>query len=55
MKITYATISKAMMRSNYEDAFKVIEIPEKQLWMVVVCDGMRGISSKKALFHACNK
>lgn len=44
-----------MMRSSKEDAFKVIETPGKQGWMGVVCDGMGGISSKKALFHACNK
>ena len=42
MKITYATISKTGRRSNNEDAFKVIEMPEKERWMGIVCDGMGG-------------
>lgn len=42
MKFTYATISKTGRRSNNEDAFKVIEMPKKERWMGIVCDGMGG-------------
>ena len=42
MKITYSTISKPGNRSNNEDAFNVIDAPEKGCWMGVVCDGMGG-------------
>ena len=42
MKITYSTISKTGKRSNNEDAFKVIDAPEKGCWMGIVCDGMGG-------------
>lgn len=42
MKITYSTISKTGKRSNNEDAFKVIDVPEKGCWMGIVCDGMGG-------------
>ena len=42
MKITYTTISKAGNRSNNEDAFNVIDVPEKGCWMGIVCDGMGG-------------
>lgn len=42
MKISYATISKTGRRANNEDAFKVIDMPEKERWMGIVCDGMGG-------------
>lgn len=42
MKITYATISKTGRRANNEDAFKVIDMPEKERWLGIVCDGMGG-------------
>lgn len=42
MKISYATISKTGRRSNNEDAFNVIYMPEKGRWMGIVCDGMGG-------------
>lgn len=42
MKFSYATISKTGRRSNNEDAFNVIDMPEKGRWMGIVCDGMGG-------------
>lgn len=42
MKIRYSTISKTGRRSNNEDSFNVIEMPEKDRWMGIVCDGMGG-------------
>lgn len=42
MKITYSTISKTGKRPNNEDAFRVIEMPEENRWMGIVCDGMGG-------------
>lgn len=42
MRITYATISKAGRRSYNEDSFNIIDSPEKDRWMGIVCDGMGG-------------
>lgn len=42
MRITYATISKAGRRSYNEDCFNIIDSPEKNRWMGIVCDGMGG-------------
>lgn len=42
MKIRYAAISKTGKRRNNEDAFRVMDIPESNRWMGVVCDGMGG-------------
>ena len=44
MKIKYATISEKGRRYNNEDAFRVIEHPEKNRWLGIVCDGMGGHS-----------
>ena len=44
MKIKYATISEKGRRYNNEDAFRVIEHPEKDRWLGIVCDGMGGHS-----------
>lgn len=42
MKIKYAFITKTGRRSNNEDFVKVIDNPETQCWLGVVCDGMGG-------------
>lgn len=42
MKLTYATISKTGKRTENQDTFNVIEMPEKDRWMGIVCDGMGG-------------
>lgn len=42
MTIEYATISETGRRANNEDAFRVIDMPEKKRWMGIVCDGMGG-------------
>lgn len=42
MKVNYATISKAGRRSYNEDCFNIIDSPEKDRWMGIVCDGMGG-------------
>lgn len=42
MRITYATISKAGRRSYNEDCFNIIDSPEQNRWMGIVCDGMGG-------------
>lgn len=44
MKIRHATISKTGRRRNNEDAFKVIDLPENNRFMGIVCDGMGGHS-----------
>lgn len=44
MKVNYATISKAGRRSYNEDCFNIIDSPEKDRWMGIVCDGMGGHS-----------
>lgn len=44
MKIKYATISKTGRRSNNEDCFNVLEMPEPNRFMGIVCDGMGGHS-----------
>ena len=44
MEIRYATISKAGRRHNNEDAFKVIDMPESNRFVGIVCDGMGGHS-----------
>ena len=44
MKIKYATISKTGRRSNNEDSFKILEMPEHNRFMGIVCDGMGGHS-----------
>ena len=47
MKIKYATISKTGRRSNNEDCFNVLEMPEHNRFMGIVCDGMGGHSFQK--------
>lgn len=42
MRIRYATISKTGRRSNNEDVFKVIDMPEANRFLGLVCDGMGG-------------
>ena len=44
MEIKYATISKTGRRSNNEDCFNVLEMPEHNCFMGIVCDGMGGHS-----------
>ena len=44
MKIKYATISKTGRRSNNEDCFNVLEMPEHNRFMGIVCDGIGGHS-----------
>lgn len=44
MKIKYATISKTGRRSNNEDCFNILEMPEHNRFMSIVCDGMGGHS-----------
>ena len=40
MEIRYATISKTGRRHNNEDAYKVIDMPQDNRFMGLVCDGM---------------
>ena len=42
MNIKYAVISKAGKRQDNEDAYKIIEMPEKSRWSGIICDGMGG-------------
>lgn len=42
MKIKYATISKTSRRSNNEDTFRVVDMPQQDRFMGIVCDGMGG-------------
>ena len=42
MKIKYATISKTGRRSNNEDTFQVVDMPQQDRFMGIVCDGMGG-------------
>ena len=55
MEIRYATISKTGRRHNNEDAFKVIDMPESNRFMGIVCDGMGGHSfgetASETVFH----
>ena len=44
MKIKYATISQTGRRRNNEDCFNVLETPEHNRFMGIVCDGMGGHS-----------
>ena len=44
MEIRYATISKTGRRHNNEDAYKVIDMPQNNRFMGIVCDGMGGHS-----------
>ena len=44
MEIRYATISKTGRRHNNEDAYKVIDMPQNNQFMGIVCDGMGGHS-----------
>lgn len=43
MEIRYATMSKTGRRHNNEDAFKVIDMPESNRFVGIVCDGMGAI------------
>ena len=55
MKIKYATISKTGRRSNNEDCFNVLELPEHNRFMGIVCDGMGGHSFGEVASRAvCN-
>lgn len=42
MKIKYATISKTGRRSNNEDTFRVVDMPQQDRFMGIVSDGMGG-------------
>lgn len=42
MDIQYGSISKCGKRTNNEDAFNIIDIPEKHRWFGIVCDGLGG-------------
>ena len=44
MRIKYATISKTGRRSNNEDCFNILEMPEHNRFVGIVCDGMSGHS-----------
>lgn len=44
MKIRHATISKTGRRRNNEDAFTVIDLPDNNRFMDIVCDGLGGHS-----------
>lgn len=59
MKVNYATISKAGRRSYNEDCFNIIDSPEKDRWMGIVCDGMGGhamgdVASKTVVKAICD-
>ena len=55
MKIRYATISKTGRRHNNEDAYKVIDMPQNNRFMGIVCDGMGGHSfGETASETVCN-
>lgn len=46
MEIRYATISKTGRRHNNEDAYKVIDMPQNNRFMGIVCDGQYQTSDK---------
>lgn len=55
MEIRYATISKTGRRHNNEDAYKVIDMPQNNRFMGIVCDGMGGHSfGETASETVCN-
>ena len=55
MKIRYATISKTGRKHNNEDAYKVIDMPQNNRFMGIVCDGMGGHSfGETASETVCN-
>ena len=55
MEIKYSTISKTGKRHNNEDAFKVIDMPESNRFVGIVCDGMGGHSfGETASETVCN-
>lgn len=55
MEIRYATISKTGRRHNNEDAYKVIDMPQNNQFMGIVCDGMGGHSfGETASETVCN-
>ena len=50
MKIRYATISKTGRKHNNEDAYKVIDMPQNNRFMGIVCD----CGSKERIFFTAH-
>jgi protein phosphatase len=44
MKIKYTTFSEAGVRRSNQDVCRVVEMPEQNRNMMIVCDGMGGHS-----------
>ena len=51
MKIKYTTFSEAGVRRANQDVCRVVEIPEHDRTLMVVCDGMGGLTDDLGILH----
>lgn len=42
MFTNFTSLTRTGLRSNNEDCFRIMHVPDKQRWMSVLCDGMGG-------------